>query len=261
VALLHGYAEHAGRYGHVQRAWAERRISSVAVDLRGHGRSEGRRGFVERFEDYHHDVRALLEAARARARGGPLALFGHSNGGLLAAHWLIHQGSSGLQGAILSSPFLGLGWRISARALAASDWLARRLPKLDLPAKLENRHLCRDPQVLRLRDRDPLILRRANARWFREARRAQAEVFERAGEIGVPLLVLQGGADRIADPDATERFAARLTGGIHQAERLPGMYHELVNEPERDAVITRMGDWLVARAREAGSGTESGSDQ
>src|SRR5579864_123572 len=82
VGILHGYGEHAGRYAHVMGAWSDRGIASVAIDMRGHGRAGGKRGFCERFDEYLADV---LELERlTREKNVPAFLFGHSLGGLVA---------------------------------------------------------------------------------------------------------------------------------------------------------------------------------
>ena len=248
VAILHGYAEHGGRYGHVQAALAARGISSVVADLRGHGRSAGRRGYVARFEDYHLDVDALLEVARERAEGGPVALLGHSAGGLLAVHWLLRRGSSGLCCAVLSSPFFGLARPLSPVEEWGARFLSYALPWAGLPMKLGGANVCRDPDVQRRYDEDPLVLKRANARWFREAGAAQDQASRRAGELALPLLVLYGGDDRVADPVATERFIVGLRPDVVEARRLDGLFHEILNEPERAEVIASVGDWLLERS-------------
>jgi len=85
IALIHGYGDYGGRYAHVADAWASKGLTTVAVDLRGHGRAEGRRGFCSRFSEYLDDVAELVDLVGARAPGAPRVLFGHSFGGLVAA--------------------------------------------------------------------------------------------------------------------------------------------------------------------------------
>src|SRR5438552_4032100 len=85
IGLVHGLAEHSGRYEHVGRALAEAGYTVRAVDIRGHGRSEGWPGRVNGASDWHEDTRAVLDAAGQSAPGRPLFLIAHSLGSLIAA--------------------------------------------------------------------------------------------------------------------------------------------------------------------------------
>ncbi len=250
VVLLHGYAEYCARYEHVAKAWTARGIQLIGADQRGHGRSEGVRGFVERFEDYHRDVDALMDAAKARAKTSPIAIFGHSNGGLIALHWLLSGNGRDLAGVVITSPFLGLSLKASPLKLAAGRVMARILPKVGLPSGLTGKDVCTDETFQRQYDTDPLIFKNANARWFAEAMSAIDQVHARGRELTVPLLLLYGGDDRVASADETDRFARGLKIENLTTERLAKHAHELVNEgpPAREKVMARMGDWLLARA-------------
>jgi alpha-beta hydrolase superfamily lysophospholipase len=250
IAVVHGYGEHGGRYDHVAAAWRERGLQSFAIDVRGHGRSRGPRGFVERFTDYHADLDVLLDVAREAARGGPLFLFGHSNGALLALHYLIARGGEGLRGLMLSSPFLAVALPVPKPKVLLGKIASRLVPGLALPAGLEGRHVTRDPELARLYDTDPLNNKNATARWFTEATAAADLVVERAGALTLPTILLYGGADQVVDAARTDVLASKLTMSDRTVERLAGHYHELVNEPppDRARVIARYADWALARS-------------
>lgn len=243
--LLHGYGEHAGRYGHVAALWNELGVGVTAVDLRGHGRSEGRRGYVERFSDYHRDADALYQHVRARD-AAPVAVFGHSMGGLLAAHWLLARGIEGVRGLALSSPYLGLAFPVPAYKLALGRVLSRVAPTAALPSGLTGSDVAKDPDIARTYDHDPLNLTKATARWFTEAERAMEDVFRGAHRLRLPTMLMFAGADRVASPAAAERLATCLPGEPI-VERVEGAYHELLNEPEprRSQLARRYGEWLA----------------
>lgn len=253
VAMLHGYGEHAGRYEETAKRWQTRGISALAVDLRGHGKSPGPRGHVERFTDYHRDADALVELAKERAAGGPVAVFGHSMGGLLALHWLLSGRGSELVGAVISSPYLGLAVQVNPVKKGLGNLMSNLVPKFAQPSGLKGADVCRDPALSALYDTDPLNNSKATARWFTESNAAIESVHRRAGQLTAPLLLLYGGEDKVAKADATDRFAAALTGDDKICERLPGLYHEILNElPEqRHAIMDRMAEWLLAHAEAA----------
>lgn len=247
VAIVHGYAEHAHRYAHVAKNFNARGISVVAVDLRGHGRSQGARGHVDRFVDYHQDVDVLLAKAD---EGQPLFILGHSMGGLLAAHYLLMGNGQKIKGAILSSPFLGLALDVGGLKLGAARLFSKLLPKLSLPSELKSADLTRDPEMVKIHEADNLNFGTANSRWFMEASAAMEVVHSRASQLTTPLQLLYGGADRVASADASDRFAAQLTVADRDVERLSGFFHEILNEPpaDRDVVMERMGTWLLKHA-------------
>lgn len=245
VILLHGYGEHAGRYARAAEVWNELGIAVTAVDLRGHGRSEGRRGYVERFSDYHRDAEALYARVRGRD-ASPVAVFGHSMGGLLAAHWLIARGTEGIRGLALSSPYLGLAFPVPAYKLAMGRVLSRVAPQFALPSGLTGADVAKDPDLARSYDHDPLNLKKATARWFTEAEAAMDDVFRGAHRLRLPTLLMYAGEDRVASPAAVERLATCLPGEP-EIERVEGGHHEILNEPEplRSQIARRYGVWLA----------------
>lgn len=246
VILLHGYGEHAGRYAHVAEVWNQDDIGVNAVDLRGHGRSEGRRGYVDRFSDYHRDAEALYDRVRARD-ATPVAVFGHSMGGLLAAHWLLARGVEGVRGLALSSPYLGLAFPVPAYKLALGRLLSRAVPTAAIPSGLTGADVAKDPDIARTYDHDPLNLKKATARWFTESERAMEDVLRGAHRLRLPTLLAFAGADRVASPAAAERLATCLPGEP-TVERVEGAYHEILNEPEprRTQIARRYGAWLAS---------------
>jgi len=245
VILLHGYGEHAGRYARAAEVWSEMGLGVTAADLRGHGRSAGRRGHIERFSDYHHDVDAVWGHVRA-ANAAPVAVFGHSMGGLLAAHWLIERGVRDVAGLALSSPYLGLAFPVPAYKLALGRVLSRFVPAFGLPTGLKGEDVARDPDIARTYDRDPLNNHDATARWFTESERAMEEVFRGAHHLDLPTLLMYAERDQVAAPAAAERLASSLPGRP-VVEKVEGAAHEILNEPEprRTELARRIGTWLA----------------
>ena len=246
LALVHGVHEHSGRYAYVALQLIARGIETVALDLRGHGQSDGARHAVDRFDAYVDDVAAWLSSVRPDGR--PLVLMGHSMGGLVVARYASEHGTDGLAGVVLSSPALAVDAPAPLRALA--PLLGRWLP--DVPAsRLDLDDLSRDPRVGRAYADDPLCTTRGvRARLGAELLAAQARVLPE--RFGVPLYLFHGADDRITAPAGTRALAAAVpTSTLRTYE---GLRHETLNEPERDAVIADLADWLVALAGEPPGG-------
>lgn len=246
VVIVHGFAEHSGRYGGVISRMNAAAFNVLAFDYRGHGHAEGRKGYIDRFSEYVEDTRCALDFVEDRTRGVPLYVIGHSQGGLIVLATALSQ-QQRIAGCVLSSPALGIAVPVPAWKDALGRVMARVLPSLAIPSGLDPLHISRDPQVVQDYVADPLVPTFARARWYVAFTEAQAEMARRAPEIRLPILVLQAGADRVVDPDATERLAGRLGSDDVTFERLDGLYHEIFNEPEKEAVLDQVVAWIEAR--------------
>jgi len=247
VALLHGYADHAARYAHVQDAWAEQGVGSVALDMRGHGRAEGPRGYCDRFDEFLDDAREALRLARDRAGGAPLFLFGHSFGGLVAASSALADAKP-WKGLVLSSPYLGLALKVPGVKVFAAKVASRVVPKLGLPSGLTGKDLTHDAARGRAYDEDPLVFKNATARWFVESQRAQARALASAHTLALPLYVLFGEADPVASAAAGKSFYEAAGSKDKTWDGRAGLLHETLNEPEWPAIAKAIADWILARS-------------
>ena len=238
VVLVHGYAEHSGRYEHVGGALAEAGFAVWTTDLRGHGRTSGERASVTRIEDLADDVRVVLADARAAAASLPVFVLGHSMGGLVATSVALDAPFT-LRGLILSGPAVGDPTGLDM-ALAMEPF-----PELSISSD----GLSRDPEVIRDYDSDPLNYR---GPFRRETLQALAEgaraVRARAAEIRLPLLVLHGGEDPIVPSLGSEELFSSVSSVDKQIEIYPGLRHEILNEPEGAEIARTIALWIAARA-------------
>jgi alpha-beta hydrolase superfamily lysophospholipase len=247
VAIVPGYADHGARYAHVMDAWAEAGLGCMAVDLRGHGLAEGRRGHCDRFDDYLDDLIELKRAIGARADGAKVFLFGHSFGGLATATAVL-RGIWTPPGLVLSSPYFGLKLQVPAVKIWAAKIVSRIYPAFSQPSGLRGADVTRDAARAKAYDDDPLVFSSASARWFVEAKAAQARVFAEAASLRVPLLCVQGGADKVADPAAARAFVEAAGSADKTYDERPGMYHEVLNDPEWREIADRMSAWMLEHA-------------
>jgi alpha-beta hydrolase superfamily lysophospholipase len=244
VVVAHGYAEHFARYGELVRHLTDRGFAVAGMDHRGHGRSEGPRGHCGSIDELIADMRTLADMAAAWWPGVPQLLFGHSMGGLLGFVYLLRHPDT-VRAAALSAPALRIPDTAPRALKLVARMLGRVAPRVGFRSKLDATLLSRDPAVGEAYVADPLVHRRGSAGLVRAINAAQAEAFAGAASLRVPLLILQGDADRIVDPSGSRDVAARLTGP-HELVMLPGYYHELLNEPvtERARVVDLLDRWF-----------------
>jgi len=244
ILIAHGYAEHLGRYREFVAHLTGRGFAAAAVDHRGHGRSGGSRGHCRTFDDFVADLRTLAGRAERWWPGVPRLLFGHSMGGLIAFLCLLRHAETVSAGA-LSAPAFRVPDAAPRPLQVIALVLGRVAPGIGLRSNLDERLLSRDPAVGAAYVADPLVHRRATAGFYRAVLAAQAVVHAEAARLSLPLLILQGDADRIVDPTAAGEVAARLSCP-HELVMLPGYYHELLNEPipARARVLALLDAWF-----------------
>jgi alpha-beta hydrolase superfamily lysophospholipase len=245
VVMVHGFSAHCGAFRHVAAALAAGGFAVTAFDCRGHGRSEGRHGYVRRFTDYDDDLHLVLEAARARSPGLPLAVVAHSHGVTVTLDYLF-RGVGTFDALVAAAPYLALKmpvalWKRVAARLVGAFW-----PTLAMSNQISPELVTRDPAVWEEIRNDPQVRHVATPRWFNEVRATQARLRASATLLKVPTLMPVAGADRLVDPAAEIEFA-RAAGSIVELHVYDDLFHEIYFEPERDRVIADVVSWLQGR--------------
>jgi lysophospholipase len=236
IALVHGLAEHSGRYEHVGQAFARAGYSVRAVDIHGHGRSEGFPGQVTGVAQWHDDTAAVLEAAQEAASGTALFLLGHSLGSLIAASF-VASFEPAIDGLVLSG-YAGLPG--PALLAAMSD-----LDGPSIPPEL----VCRDPAIVKAYVEDPLVFfDRVPVECNAAGMEAAIGANTGAASITVPVFMVHGSADAICDVQGAREFHEALGSSDKELAVYEGLYHEVMNEPERDRVLADVVGWLDRRA-------------
>ena len=244
---IHGFAEHGGRYTDTLDWFAGRGVESWMLDLRGHGKSGGKRVYIDRFSDYLDDVEALYHQA-GQSDDLPTFWIAHSMGGLVLARFLQERAGclEGIDGAVILSPFMGTEIELPGWKTAIARLLSSLCPSFALPVGALPDLLSKDPAVGRGYVEDPLIPKRATARWFTETEEAQRLAIKRAAAIQLPALVMHGLDDGLADVEATKKFFAALSSEAKELKLWENLRHELLNEVEKDAVREHISNWIGA---------------
>ncbi len=235
IVIVHGIAEHSGRYERVGALLADGGFKVTGFDLAGHGMTGGRRCHVDSWDEYLDQIESHVAPASR-----PRVLLGHSMGGnLVLGYTASHRAPVDL--VVASAPALsgGAGWqRATARVLG------QIAPTLAFPQKLKGEQLSRDPLVGERYFSDPLVVTKGTTRLGAEFFAAMDRVSDSAADITVPVLVLHGEDDTIVPTPSTERL-----GDIPGFERrtYPRLRHEIFNEPEGPEIVAEVAEWIRSR--------------
>ena len=233
VLFLGGLAEHEGRYHHVAVAFAARGWNVRVGELRGHGKSHGRRGHVDRWQQYVDDLAAL------RADMDPASpVVAHSMGGLVALEAL-RVGAIAPKRLVLSNPLLALAFQPARWKTAASGIMSRLLPTLGIPNDLDPSWLSRDLSIGAAYNTDPLVFKAVTPRWFTEMLAAAERV--KAAPVAIPFAMFLGDDDHVNSHVYNKSFAESRGASITV---YPGMRHEIFNEIGKEQVIADVATWL-----------------
>jgi acylglycerol lipase len=243
VVVVHGIHEHSGRYAKLAGDLNRHGYAVYAVDLRGHGRSDGDRALIRTFDDYLDDAEMLLARVAAAQPGKPLFLLGHSMGGSVAALLAILRPPN-VRGMILSAPAVLVAGGIFPVLRRLASVVSVVWPTLRL-VRLGCRFISRDPAVVEGFKNDPLVFHgrfpvRTGAEILRAAKRIQAG----AKDLTLPLLILHGTGDFVTDPRGSRLLASRAGSADKTLRLYNGLYHEVFSEPERNQVVADLVAWL-----------------
>ncbi|MGO4327746.1 lysophospholipase [Cupriavidus sp. 2TAF22] len=242
LLLVHGLAEHCGRYQHVAELLCGLGLRVRAYDQRGHGASGGPRMVAGHPDIYVEDLTEIHDAAVGQWQELPF-LLGHSMGGLVAARFATARVRP-IRALVLSSPALAL--RLSGAMLAVHRTLLVLAPRLRVPNPINARYLSHDAAAVARYRADPLVQGTISASVLETFIQGMAQAQADAAMLEAPALLLVGGDDHIVDPAGSRRFAEGAPPDLCEAHWFDSAYHEIFNEaqPLRGQVFDVLAGWL-----------------
>ena len=243
VVIVHGYGDHSSRYADLAVHLMQQGHTVQTYDQRGHGRSEGRRAYIDTFDQYLDDLHAFLASVRRQFEGLPFYLLGQSMGGAIAALYCLER-EADFQGLVLCSAALKAHDDMAPLLQKLSSVVGRLLPRLPT-ITLDLDALSRDPAVVRRAREDLLYYHgRMPARTGSEMLRAMQRINRHLENLTLPLLLIHGTADQITDPAGSIACYERARATDKTLGLYPDLYHETFNEPEKEQVIEEITAWL-----------------
>lgn len=243
LLVVHGLGEHGGRYAHLAEFFNNKDIAVWAPDHRGHGRTSGKRGHVNRLTDFVNDLERLRQHILNEHSPKPVFLMGHSMGGLIAFRYLLdHQDH--IQAAILSAPAVGIKIDPPSWQKTVVSGLEKIVPGLTLDNGIDAAWLSHDAAVVEAYRNDPLVHPKISVRLFSEMDRTGKLCLQRAPEIKIPVMMIYGSEDKIIDGGKVHTAFERLSSSNKKELVIPNAFHEAHNEPNHQVEFEAIWTWL-----------------
>lgn len=245
VLIVHGYAEHSGRYAETAAVLNEAGYSVYAFDRRGEGESEGKRAIVNNFGEQVKDLKSVIGKIEKGEK--KLFLYGHSLGGLIATKYTIDTGGEGIDGLILSGPLLMPDEDMSPFLQKISGLVGRLLPFLPV-VSVDTTLVTQVEKERKAYDEDPLVFHGSTkARTAFEFLRTMKYVQKNFSSIKLPFLVMHGSADKLSNPKGSQLLFDTAGSTDKTIKLFEGMYHEIMREPDKHLFFETIKQWISAR--------------
>lgn len=246
IVLLHGIGEHVRRYNQWAEMFRKENFAFTAIDMPGHGKSEGGRGKVRRYRDIYEMLDVMLKTAGRTFPGVPLYLYGHSLGGGIVLDYTLRFNPA-VRAVIATSPWLRLSFEPSKMKLLLASVVKSLLPGLVQPTGLETIHLSHDKSIVDLYNTDPLVHDKISAGLFSGASSSAKYALNNAANLKLPVLIVHGSDDNICSPEGSKEFCSKTQNA--ELKIWDGGFHELHNEPFRDDVFRFIVSWIKQQRR------------
>jgi acylglycerol lipase len=243
IFLVHGYAEHSGRYAAIAQHLAHQGFAVYALDLRHHGRSQGQRGLIQQFDQFQLDLATCWQTI---PKNQPIFLLSHSMGSIAALMFAL-KNQSALAGLITSATILAIDQDVSELRIQTVTQVSAFLPQLPV-ARIDSHTLSHDSNIVQAYNTDPLVYHKAlPAKTAVELFRAVRQVRTQLSRLSLPILILHGTADRLAPMQGSQILHDSISSTDKSLQLYEHLYHEVLNEPEQDSVLADITAWLKTR--------------
>ncbi|PKO06997.1 MAG: lysophospholipase [Chloroflexi bacterium HGW-Chloroflexi-3] len=241
--LVHGLGEHIGRYNHVADFFNQHQISVYGFDHRGHGKSTGKRGHIGSSQLFMSDIDTLIDTVKKENPSIPIFLYGHSMGGNMVLYYTLNK-KPALNGVISTSPAIGVGDPVPPIKFVAAKILKNLFPSFQMDNGLDIDNLSHNSQVIKEYKEDPLVHSMVSVKLALETLSNGDWILQEAEKFNIPLLLLQGEKDHLANLEKTKQLAAKIPESLITFKIFPELYHELHNELEQEQVFDFILDWI-----------------
>lgn len=242
ITLVHGFGEHCVRYTPYFEFFIASGFAILGFDLRGHGKTEGKRGTIESYNALMDDIEIAVNKSNEFFPEIPQFLYGHSMGGNLSLNYLIKK-QPNIKGGIITSPWLALTDEPNFILKGLVSLLKNIIPNTTIDSGLKTEHISTVKGEIEKYEKDPLNHGRISFRLFSEITTTGLWAIDNSHQINIPVLMMHGTADKITSPTASKKSYENNKEKIEYVT-WDGGYHELHNETNREEIAKTVIDWI-----------------
>ena len=235
IGIIHGLGEHSSRYDDFAEYFCKKGYGVYSIDLRGHGKSEGKRGHVNNFKKLIDDSEEMFINIRKKNLNVPMVMFGHSLGGCIALNYLCENQSKEIDLAIISSPWLKTVLELPKFIIYIQKILVVLFPSFTLNNRLDPYHLSKNTNKVKKYIKDPLVHNRISLKMFSEVNKAIDKIENESEKINIPVLLLHGKKDNIISFKGTKKISKKINNS--KLILYEGLYHEPHNDLEKNEIL------------------------
>lgn len=243
ICLVHGLGDHSGWFKALFDFFVSNNFAILTFDLRGHGKSDGKRGHITSYEVLIKDIDLLLNIAKKNFKGIPLFLYGHSFGGNQVLNYVLRYHPD-INGIIVSAPWLRLYSNPSKVKLYFTFLMSKIKPSFIVKNVVEGSNLSHNPDIAINQKKDPLVHNFVSASLFTNAYKAGEWAIDNASNIDIPLLLFHGDSDKITSHIASESFIKKAPSNLTTFKLWKGLYHSLHNEISNRDIFINILNWV-----------------
>jgi len=243
IALVHGLGEHSGRYRHVADFFTKRGFGLIAFDLYGHGKSEGKRGFLPSENTHLVCIDKLLDYIKKEYPDKPIILYGHSLGGELVL-WYSLIRKPKIKGVISTSPLFSTYEPVNPIKILTAQLMSKIAPSFTMDSGLNRNALSQDDSVIYTYNNDPLVHGNLSASLGWTMLEKGKWILDQGEKFALPLLLMVGSMEKIVSIEKIEEFTKKVPKNHITYKVWDGLYHELHNEPQKHLVLGFELDWM-----------------
>lgn len=244
LVITHGLGEHTDCYQRLVDGLSDQNIQFIAWDMRGHGRSEGKRGVVKRFSDFTSDLVLLIDYIRKEISEKPIILAGHSMGGLVTLNTIIRNPELSIACAFLSSPLMGVQVDVPEIKKIGAKYMAEYLPSLTMWNEIHDKDLTHDKKILLEFTKDPLRHDRISPRLYLDMVAYTERIKREGASVTLPILFQLSGQDKVVSTKASQDFFETIKSKDKEIKIYENSYHEIYNDIEREIVFNDIKPFL-----------------
>lgn len=242
ILIVHGHGEYAGRFQKVAEYFNEKGISVIALTLRGHGNSEGKKGHAPSMEQLMTDIEYFIRYVRVDYLNSDLYLYGHSMGGNLILNYLAKDQSNEITAGIATSPWIKLAFEPPKWKVNLGNWVADVIPSLVQPSGLKAEDISSIKEEVEEYENDPLIHNKISAKLFTSITKGGEYLVHNTHKFKHKVFLAHGQQDKIISHDATAEFAKE--SNLFTFKSYPNSKHEIHHDVDFENLMGDMLEWV-----------------